>query len=729
MRKILLFTFLTAAGLLTATGAPLSPEESLKRLETQENLMRLTGNYHPTLIYTQQEESNEATLYIFNKGNNNGFMIVSADDCTAPLLGYTDQGNFNDAEIPEALKYWLEEYSRQIAYMREAGLKSTNRASSYKSYIAPLLSTAWGQTAPYNNYCYLTTTSGQTIECPTGCVATAMAQVMKYFEYPERGEGSISYTLFSNVPPLEMDFSEKPFEWSKMLDRYSGSYTAEEADAVAYLMKACGYSVKMSYNTDLSGAKSIDIAPAMIEYFKYSEATRYVKRAYYNADEWSDIIYNHLKGTGPVIYNGSSLTGGHSFVCDGYDGYGYFHINWGWDGMSNGYFLLDALEPSAQGTGGYAGGYNLNQDAVLAVPTSSEVASAQVYQYGSLVASVRSTTSLYFELTSDSYRGWTYYGSGNNVFDFGLTVEDLEGTEDTQYCVTNGKNVSLSNSQITYSPLTATISDLNLTEGKSYRMTLSTKQNGIENAEWIKVRAENGLYDYVIVTPTAEGLVISDNHIGNLVAESVEALSEIYLSSPVKFKAELSNPTQEQLTRNISAIFTDNDGNIIYRTGNICFTVSAGKSVVKEWSSDQWFGSAQVTEPTEYTLSLFDNDRNTFIEGASAIVTVNPVATQPDYTMTISLPDAIMENSTYILPTKNASVNLKINVQQGYYNGNVNLYVLSPISSSQYQTVYSQNLNEFVELKEGESGNYVIDLSFEGADPELRYMILAGDQY
>ena len=212
-------------------------------------------------------------------------------------------------------------------------------------------------------------------KAPTGCVATAMAQVMKYFNWPEKGAGTGKATD-SSGKSYAMDLGVT-FSWNDMKAQYNeGNYTSPQASAVALLMKACGYAVGMKYGPSESGAGSVAIPSALVDNFGYDGGVRLCMRTYYGREEWEGMIYDNLAHVGPVLYTGTTnLGGGHAFVCDGYSTDGYFHFNWGWSGMYDGYYLLTALNPEGEGTGGFAGGYNIGQEVVLGIcrPTGEPV--------------------------------------------------------------------------------------------------------------------------------------------------------------------------------------------------------------------------------------------------------------------------------------------------------------------------------------------------------------------
>ena len=393
------FKFILIMGLgalsFSSSAALISPPDALKRaedmgllklLEIKKESIGKTKSCLPSVIYTYTERE-QPCMYLFR--TEEYVLCLSADDEVTPLLGYFD-GEIDCNEFPAAFKAWMNSISLEISLIRDgANARKSDliRKSDFEE-ILPLCKTQWSQDAPYNDECPKPMREDK---CYTGCVATAMAQVMRYHNWPASGEGTVSYKWDYGHKTLKADFSEIPFEWSSMLNNYhEESYTAEEATAVAQLMKACGYSVQMSYSTSASGAMSQYIAGALGKYFKYDKGTmRYVMRDYYSLAEWEEMIYNSLKNYGPVILDGQSNQGGHSFVCDGYDKDGYFHINWGWGGVSDGYYLLSVLDPYNQGIGGSGdnSGFNFMQDAIIGITPAKESIPddawyTQLYGYG-----------------------------------------------------------------------------------------------------------------------------------------------------------------------------------------------------------------------------------------------------------------------------------------------------------------------------------------------------------
>lgn len=401
MKKFIL-TALASMLALGAGAATLSPEEALARLSSSRQKAPGIG-VSPLELVASGEYEGTPTYYIFS--NDKNAFILGADDFSVPVIGYLDAPITADTPMPSQLQWWLDNYGRQLKKAVDAseGLQTVrprtystkgastlvgrkiysprnstklNLSSSERTAIAPMISTRWDQSTPYNNLCPKGTYSG--------CVATAMAQVMNYHKYPEVGTGTVSTVYNNNV--LSLDLSQQPFDWDNMKNNYRYGYTTAEGNAVAYLMQACGYSVEMNYGSGGSGAQSYKVASALVNNFNYDAGIQYLMAQYYSPEEWSDMVYNELANGRPVLYAGSGNGGGHEFVCDGYATDGTFHFNWGWSGAYDGYFPLNGLNPEGQGIGGNDGsGFNEGQDALFGVqkPTgNSQKQEATLMAYG-----------------------------------------------------------------------------------------------------------------------------------------------------------------------------------------------------------------------------------------------------------------------------------------------------------------------------------------------------------
>ena len=327
-----------------------------------------------------------SNFYVF--GGENCFVIVSADDCVKPILGYSDENSFGTDMMPENVYSWLKDYDNQIKAFVDKEIKASSDVRSRwqnlkagivpqekaANSISPLIETKWNQSNPYNALC--PKVGSQTTY--SGCVATAMAQVMKYWEYPTHGMGIHSYTW--NNQTLSADFGTTTYDWGNMEDVYNyyyysgNNYTfvttnAVQNNAVATLMYHCGVSVDMDYGTNGSGAVTAHVADALKTYFNYKPTAIFKNRTGYDKDAWIAMLLEDLAAGRPVQYSGSDAGGGggHSFVCDGYDAEDLFHFNWGWAGHYDGYYSIDAMEPGIGGIGAGQGIYTANQGAIFGI--------------------------------------------------------------------------------------------------------------------------------------------------------------------------------------------------------------------------------------------------------------------------------------------------------------------------------------------------------------------------
>lgn len=342
---------LCAIGLFISANAMaehLTAEQALARYQKTSGIRKLPSRngVTPTLTF-----SNEGG-YVFTQ--NEEFVMLPANDELPAVIGYGDNAV---GEIPPAMKWLLSTAATaQMADVTE------------HSEIKPLIQTKWNQRAPFNNMC--PEESGQ--RCVTGCVATATAQVVNYHKCPAvHGSGTHSYEW--NGQTLSFDYENTTFDWANMLNEYkSGAYNDAQASAVATLMSAMGVGLDMGYSPEGSGTFSMLIPEMLYSHMGFDKGVAYMDREYFSADDWDSIIYGELAESRPVIYSGQATGGGHTFICDGYSSEGNYHINWGWGGSYDGYFPLTALNPEGQGTGGFEGGYNSQQDAIIGIRPAQE---------------------------------------------------------------------------------------------------------------------------------------------------------------------------------------------------------------------------------------------------------------------------------------------------------------------------------------------------------------------
>lgn len=319
----------------------------------------------------RSDKTNNAPYYAFNL--EQGYVIVSGDDEMTELVGYAENGFFDAENVPPQMQLWLDGYTEYVAAVQSGKAKARKilLSDSPSVVVEPLVTTKWNQDAPFNNFApEYTDDNNNTQRCATGCAATAMAQIMKFHNWPEQGVGHYSYE-HQSFGTISSNFSEHVYDWTNMIDRYNnGEYSSEQADAVALLMKDCGVSLNMNYGP-VSGASIYSYTPAFKNYFRYSSRT--VNRSGCETAEFTKIITDELQEGRPIIYCGTGEDGGHAFVVDGYDTNYFLHVNWGWGGYSDGYFDMNYMDPTGLGIGGGSGAFKWNQGIVLARPLKDGV--------------------------------------------------------------------------------------------------------------------------------------------------------------------------------------------------------------------------------------------------------------------------------------------------------------------------------------------------------------------
>lgn len=324
------------------------------------------------------EEVSFIGFYVF--GNSRCFVIIAANDDVHPVLGYSTENAFFAYDMPESIACWLKAYDEEITYVSERRLEADDEIRSEwdallhgrglepksRASVAPLLRTKWNQSVPFNNLAPADPNSPDG-HCYAGCVATAMAQIMNFWEHPTRGSGTHSYTPSSH-PEYGVqfaDFRNTTYDWDNMKNVYSRGYTDAEADAVATLMYHCGVSVDMDFGPDVSTASTQQVPVALSTYFDYNSSMYLLQKSYitnnghvhviYTDAQWRSKLKTELNSYRPIYYSGgyyiAKESGSHAFVCDGYDANNLFHFNWGWGGACDGYYAIGALNPGTGPTG------------------------------------------------------------------------------------------------------------------------------------------------------------------------------------------------------------------------------------------------------------------------------------------------------------------------------------------------------------------------------------------
>lgn len=375
-------------------------------------------------------------FYIFDINQGNGFVIVAADDVAYPVLGYSTNAPAGDLG-PET-RFWLDQYAEEIDalaastvevdptvadYVQESWnelLQGTWQQPKTATTVAQMLTTRWNQSPYYNALC----PSGT----PVGCVATAMAQVMKYWNHPVVGSGSHSY-YENDYGTLSADFGNTTYDWDNMPNRLNSGSTSVQINAVATLCYHLGVAIEMNYSPEGSGAQVLGSGPcsqtALEEYFGYKSTLSGVSKYSYTDAEWVEMLKEELEDGRPVLYAGYDNSAGHAFVFDGYDANSRFHINWGWGGSYDGYFVMGALNPAGGGTGtNTSNTFNYYNQAIIGIepePTLMATPSVLVFDVdgGTSSLEVRSDYGISVSWTASTNASWltisptTGLGSGS----------------------------------------------------------------------------------------------------------------------------------------------------------------------------------------------------------------------------------------------------------------------------------------------------------------------------
>lgn len=442
----------------------------------------------------------EPLLYVFNRPEG-GWVMISADDVLCPILAYSDEGEFRSEGMPVQLKSWIDSYVKSTKEVRLRKLQASSetrqmwQTAGYRTKASggKLLETAkWGQDSPYNLLCPEVKESGRQVRAVTGCVATAMSIVCRYHQWPEKGKGTIGGYNYQtetgqkvSIPSYSID--EHQYDYSLMPMRYSSSANTSQKNAVALLMHDNGVMVEAEYNYNYgTGALSQNICNALFKHMSYSGEARLEYRNMYNDVEWIRMIKNEIDNNRPILYGGyDPNNGGHQFVCDGYDSNDKIHINWGWEGSSDGYFTLKLSIPGDCT-------FNEYQDMVVGLEPDRNGTTTTSGGPLSFINNGYSNNGL--ELVSGTISSKTFsVKAGNlcnqdsyNKYEGSIRVALLNKDGTLKETVSNEQSISISpESLTTVSKISCTIKTSSLEFGDVVVLQFKDR-----NGEWKKVRAD-----------------------------------------------------------------------------------------------------------------------------------------------------------------------------------------------------------------------------------------------
>lgn len=432
---------------------------------------------------------------------DNGFVIVANDDMFFPVIGYSREAFSSD--MPPGLNWFLdaaEECMREIL-AGNVRYKTVTPPSDFPESLDPFLTSTWDQGNPYNKLCPGGNGTSSRLY-PTGCVATALAQIMYYHKYPEVGIGDHQYSFKpqSGVGRvISANFGETHYDWANMLDDYSKGYTDEQANAVATLMLHCGVAVEMGYTPSGSGSYGQEACLGLKKFFGYNKNARLYKRDYYTMESWMKMIYRELNQKRPIYYAGNSgSSGGHAFVIDGYDKDGMVHVNWGWGGDGNGMFDIALLNPKSYQ---FSEGQNMIIgicDSTVAIPYESQVVADELSFtfYGSTTKRVTISGQIYNAAAEK------FIGKIGCILENDETTIVLKTKEETTLNPVTGGSWF-------YTSLSLPSNNLSDIPDGTYRLFVGSRTE--EDTKWQLVRTREGEVSSYIIVKNGEDITWTED--------------------------------------------------------------------------------------------------------------------------------------------------------------------------------------------------------------------------
>ena len=571
-------SLLIALGMIAATAGAevLTPSQALNRAlgENPSAMRKIASKERALTPALTIGRGAEPELYVMTPSAES-LLIVSAESETPALLGYSDSASFDPQDIPDGLAALLERYAYEIQAVRSgiAGVATGGRAEM--APIQPLCRTTWNQDRPYNNSC--PKLNGE--YTMTGCVATAMAQVLKALEWPKQcNGGSETYRWTNGNQNLTLNFDEVTLNWAAMKDNYTSSGVTVASKAVATLMQAVGYAGHMNYSPTASGTYGVQLAAGLINHFDYDCTLSYELHEWYTQAEWEEMIYNELAAGIPVYYDGATPdnSAGHAFVVDGYAGDGYFHLNWGWGGMSDGYYRLTALDPSSQGIGGSTSGYNFSQGVIVGLKKGATTPLSEkpmIFTVWNPFGVEKTTVS---QGSAAKFTGG-FFNLGpltvNKVTPGVKFVDEATGEETLLRSTTSYNNNIQTNEG--FNEFTVTMAKTLADGTYTVYPTIYDRTSKVT----FDMRSRVGGYGYLIATVANSTVTFSEPARAAVKASNVKLTSKAYTNTPFSITATITNSTSLPYNGGvIPAIFNPTTGAVVKVFENFALEVAPNSS-------------------------------------------------------------------------------------------------------------------------------------------------------
>ncbi len=613
----------------------------------------------PRLIHTQMSKVKaQPNYFVFQRANNAGYVIISGDVRAEEVLAFSDKGQFDVTNLPPNMVEWLMTYEMEIDALRSNTLRPLAKRSnnfvhfaSTVTSVAPLLGNIqWNQGEPYNNICPLDGAGDRTV---TGCVATAMAQIMKYYEYPAQGTGSVSYITSEEGLAVNVDFSNSTYDWDNMTDQYDSESTAAENAAVALLMRDCGAAVEMDYTSSASAAFSTDVPYALSTYFGYDADMQSYSKDYYTTEQWEDLFKAELGQNRPIYHSGSSLGGGHAFVCDGFNQEDYFHFNWGWGGYCDGYFKLSALTPETGGIGsGTEDGYNSYKTIITGIKPDDGDANPP-YSFG---MNFMTTSSPTYSRNDDVYIELDYFLNRSSYAftgDIVALLTDTAGSIIEKFANSFVSNVDAGSGWYTFS-LGGQV-PMSVPNG-TYRLYAGSISSA-DTTTVAKVLSRAGKPNYleVQITSSQISFIEPSGYDVNLSLSNLRASSPLHNNRTGEISFSITNNGVEYMSNFLLEV-----GSMTVQLPSI--TILAGETkdfVVRE---DITLSAGTYTAQVKYDDLNIGNNATTNL-GAPVSVTVLAEPTQPS---ALALESQISYDNNAAVPQKGARLTIEVRNTGGF---------------------------------------------------------------
>ncbi len=647
------------------------------------------------MVLKKAASATDNQYYIYENANGEGWVIVAANDVVTPVLAYSNTGSFRTDNMPKNISNWMSKYDHFILKLEADGVvaseetkaqwtnlrKASAPQAKAAAVVGPLIQTQWDQDAPYNNLCPGTGTWGKgSSKAATGCAATALAQVMKYWEWPVKGTGSHSYQPLDpnsttgaqskRYGVQSADFGNTTYDWANMLNNYSGSTTSAQKNAVATLMYHCGVAMEMMYGNYDDGGSGAYTANygiwdseefpcsqnALVTYFGYPQEglvsymrDGYTEQGYKYYDSWTDAAWTamvkaELDLKRPILYAGEGDEGGHSFICDGYDTSNKFHFNWGWSGDCDGYFTLSSLNPGGDGIGG--GGYDFSegQEVIIGIRRPGKDVNVSWYADGVLFdETVATGGSLTLPASTPEdcqngkvFVGWTEEDSYEGdeapaLVKAGAFLEE-DATFYAVYATAEGGSASVKT--------TITMSDIAAASGTSNGFTF-TAGGGGQNSATYNTNGKDARY-YAGNTLTISCETEMTEIVFNISAQGLKRLASITAGTGTIAAQQSGDNTvtwtgsAKEVTFTVGA--TADYGTEPNKAGQLDFTsvdITTGGGVT--YSAYATTCSGEAPEPVYYSIRFFSNgaqigETQTVLKGQQADVPEDPTPLCDDYT-------------------------------------------------------------------------------------------------